>query len=226
MSTTTNPATALTVSPAQPVTDHAATPTRLVRIIHYPVPDLTYKVQICDPSGPRHDHQGHPQGYATHNIAKEPTLFSFSTSTFSFANFGLFSDFISYYTPADVASITTVQWEAHVSWDVAGGSTLTVARMLVDRLPGLHGVVILLVMPKKDRNAGIVKRNLCEWKDGLAVMKEGLSVVVRRIEPGQFKTHTKGGSFRRVDSMGGKPPTRKMTGRWCMDERAACTGEL
>jgi hypothetical protein len=226
MSTTTNPTTAVTVSPTQPVTDHASPPTRLVRIIHYPVPDLTYEVQICDPSGPLYDHQGHPQGYATHNLAKEPTLFSFSTSTFSFANFGLFSDFLSSFTPANVASMATVQWEAQDSWDVAGGSTLTVARMLVDRLLGLQEVVILLVMPKKNRDTGIVKRNLCEWENGLAAMKEGLSVVVRRIDPGRFKTRTEGGIFWRVNPTGGKPPARKATGQWCMDERAAYTGEL
>jgi hypothetical protein len=94
--------------------------------------------------------------------------------------------------------------------------------MLIDRLAGLQEVVLLLAMGKKDREAGIVKRNLREWKDGLAALKQGLSVVVRRVDPRRFEAQTKGGSFRKVDPTGGRLPMRKARGKWGMDAKVGC----
>jgi hypothetical protein len=223
MSTATNPGAAPTLLAAQTATEHASPPTKLVRILHFPVPDLTYKIQIRDRPGPLHDPFNSSRVYTTHTLALEPTLFSFATSTFSFANFGPFSHFLASHAPANVASITSVQWEAHDFWDVAGGSTLTVAKMLVDKLPGLKEVVILQVMGKKARGTWVVKRNLEAWENGLRNMKEGLTVTVRSIEPGKFEERMKGGSFRRVDPTGGRVSARNATGRRerAMDERAA-----
>jgi hypothetical protein len=223
MSTATNPGAVSTPSPAQTATEHASPPAKLVRILHFPVPDLTYKVQIRDRPGPLHDPSNPSRGYTTHTLALEPTLFSFATSTFSFANFGPFSHFLTSHTPANIASITRVQWEARDSWDVAGGSTLTVAKMLVDKLPGLKEVVLLQVMGKKARGTWTVKRNLEAWENGLRNLKDGLTVTVKSMEPGKFEERMKGGSFRRVDPMGGRVSARNATGRRerAMDERAA-----
>jgi hypothetical protein len=226
MSTTTNPDAVPTPSPAQIATEHPSPPGKLVRILHFPVPDLTYKVQIRDRPGPLHDPFNPYPGYTTHTLALEPTLFSFATSTFSFANFGPFSHFLASHTPANVASITSVQWEAHDSWDVAGGSTLTVAKMLVDKLPSLKEVVILQVMGKKARGRWTVKRNLEAWENGLRDLKDDLTVTVRSIEPGKFEERMKGGSFRRVDPTEGRVSARKEVSRWGMDERSAYTDKL
>jgi hypothetical protein len=219
MSTATNPGAAPTPLEAQTATEHASPPAKLVRILHFPVPDLTYKVQIRDRPGPLHDPFNSSRAYTTHTLALEPTLFSF-------ANFGPFSHFLASHTPANVASITSVQWEAHDSWDVAGGSTLTVAKMLVDKLPGLKEVVILQVMGKKARGTWVVKRNLEAWENGLRNLKDGLTVTVRSIEPGKFEERMKGGSFRRVDPTEGRVSARKEVSRWGMDERSAYTDKL
>jgi hypothetical protein len=226
MSTATNPGAVSTPSPAQTATEHASPPAKLVRILHFPVPDLTYKVQIRDRPGPLHDPSNPSRGYTTHTLALEPTLFSFATSTFSFANFGPFSHFLTSHTPANVASITSVQWEAHDSWDVAGGSTLTIAKMLVDKLPSLKEVVILQVMGKKARGTWTVKRNLEAWENGLRELKHGLTVTIKSIEPGKFEERMKGGSFRRVDLTEGRVSARKEVSRWGMDERSAYTDKL
>lgn len=83
--------------------------------------------------------------------------------------------------------------------DVASGSTLTVAKMLVTLLPGLKEVVIRLVLDKKDGADKIVQNNVAECAEGLAKMKEGLKVVVRKTQPAKFKTCMRGGDLRGVD---------------------------
>jgi hypothetical protein len=173
-------------------------PERLFRIIHYPAPNLTYKVHILSTS-PTTD-----QTWTEHTHAEEASLFSASRSTFSFADFGGFRNFVKYLTPEQTNAIAKVQWEAHSAWDVASASTLTVAEMLVNLLPGLRKVVVHVVMKAETANGATVRRNLKEWTEGLAALKKGLTVVVRMTRPKDFRAGLEGGSLRKVDPTHGR----------------------
>jgi hypothetical protein len=186
-----------------------AAPTKFIRISQHPAPDLSHTIQIRSP--PFRKHRSHERK-TEHTLATEATLFNFRTSTFSFSNFGPFTHFLSQHTPANVASITTVHWEAHDSWAVAGGSTLIVAKMLVDRLPELREVVIRLIMPRSESENAIVRRNLKDWKEGLKGLKNGLIVGVKQQERRRFEMCVLGGSLRWVDHSGGKARSNRVNG--------------
>jgi hypothetical protein len=106
------PATIATPSPSDP------TSPMIVRIFHYAPPDLSYDVQIR-PLPLRKSKSTLP--WSSYDLASELALFSFPTTTFSFNNFGPFSHFIAQQTPANIALITKVQWEAQTSGTLPAG---------------------------------------------------------------------------------------------------------
>lgn len=165
----------------------------IVRVTHQSPPDLSYEVRIRPvPTGP----STLKPPVTTHTLSDEPSLIDFPTSTFSFANHGPFSHFLSQHSPSDEASITKVEWEAHDAYDVAGGATLTVAKMLVARLPRLEEVVVRLVMGRREASAPILTRNCEEWVEGLKNLKRGLRVAVLTMERKAFERYLRGGSVR------------------------------
>jgi hypothetical protein len=171
-------------------------PAQLVRIIHYPIPDLTYTIHIRDIPlvGP-------PKciPWANHTASEELGLFNFATSVFASKNFGPFTHFIRAQTLANLAAIIRVEWEAFDLWDVAGGSTLTVAKTLMNLLPRMKHIVTRLVLNKKDGAQDIGQNNLVEWKEGLETMRDGLDVTLRKTQTARFKTCMEDGSFRKVN---------------------------
>jgi hypothetical protein len=187
-------------------------PTKFIRITQHPAPDLSYTIQIRGP--PTRKHKTHKPP-TEHTLAIETTLFNFSTSTFSFSDFGPFAHFLSQHSPADVACITSVQWEAHDSSGIAGGSTLTVAKMLVEKLPGLKSVEIRLIMSRSESENWIVQRNVKEWKEGLQGLKglkQGLYVSVQQQEKKRFEKCVLGDSVRWVDPSGGAVRKKRVNG--------------
>ncbi|KAF1912560.1 hypothetical protein BDU57DRAFT_522912 [Ampelomyces quisqualis] len=171
----------------------------LVRIFHYAPPDLSYDVQI------RPFPLRNPKStlrWTEHALADECNLFTFPNTTFSFNNFGPFRHFVEQHTPADVALMTKVQWEAHDDLDIAGGSTLTVAKKLVSLLPSLEEVTLRLVLEKNLREGEVSADHLAEWKAGLEGLKEGLKVVVKKNAPKEFEKCMRGGSVRFVPNPG------------------------
>jgi hypothetical protein len=200
-----------------------ALPSKFVRISQHPAPDLSYTIQIRSP--PFRKHRPH-ESKTEHTLATEAILFNFRTSMFSFSNFGPFTHFLSQHSPADVASVTSVQWEAHDSWAVAGGSTLTVAKMLVDKLPGLREVTIRLIMPRSESEDAIVRRNLEDWKVGLKGLKNGLFVSVKQQEWRRFEMCVWGGSFRWVDPSGGKARSKRVKGWVVVAEQEVKNGSV
>ena len=148
-------------SPPTPTATTTTAPTgpTLLRIFHYAAPDLSYDVQIR-PLPLRKTVSLLP--WSTRTLADEPKLFAFPTTTFSFNNFGPFSHCIEQQTPANISLITKVQWESHDDFDIAGGSTFTVAKMLVKLLPALEEVTIRLAMKRNVSRQTIAAMNLTE----------------------------------------------------------------
>lgn len=171
----------------------------LLRIFHYAAPDLSYDVQIR-PLPLRKAKTF--LSWTTHTLADELSLFSFPNTTFSFNNFGPFSHFVEQQTPANIALISKVQWEAHDDFDIDSGSTLTVAKMLVELLPALEEVTIRLVMKRSVSRQTIAAMNLTEWIVGLEGLKNGLKVVVKNIDPREWENGVRGGSIRFVPNPG------------------------
>lgn len=183
----------------------------IVRIIHHAPPDLSYKVHIRPvPTG---SSTPNPP-LTTHTFAEEPSLIDFLTSTFSFNNYGPFKHFLSQHSPSAVASITKVQWEAYNEWDVAGSATLTVAKMLVERLPELQEVVVGLVMGRSMATQEILRNLVEKWVEGLKELKEGLKVAVVTKSPEVFEWGMRGGTVRGVRKDVKKIFEAKSVGEW------------
>ncbi|KAH7408189.1 hypothetical protein DE146DRAFT_752334 [Phaeosphaeria sp. MPI-PUGE-AT-0046c] len=201
-------------APAHPMVHFKAGPSpdsTIVRITHHKPPDLSYEVRVRPvPTGPSNPNPP----LSTHTIDNEPSMVDFPTSTFSFNNYGPFAHFLSQHSPASVASITKVQWEAHDAVGVAGGATLTVAKMLIEKLPGLKEVVIRLFMERSVATGEYVGKNREKWVDGLKGLKKGLRVAVVTTNPKAFERGMKGGSVRGVNKNVKRKGAARNAGVW------------